>query len=66
MDLELRRIGKQFRGRPVLEAISFAVGPRELVSIVGPSGVGKTTLLKIIARLERPDSGAVHFSEAPG
>ena len=66
MDLELRRIGKRFRGRPVLEAISFAVGPRELVSIVGPSGVGKTTLLKIIARLERPDSGTVHFSETPG
>jgi len=48
-----------------LNDISFDVGPRELVSIVGPSGVGKTTLLKIIARLDDPDAGEVFFSSPP-
>jgi putative spermidine/putrescine transport system ATP-binding protein len=65
MHLEIRHIGKRFKNRAVLEDISFDVGPRELVSIVGPSGVGKTTLLKIIARLDKPDAGSVHFSLPP-
>ncbi len=62
MDIELRRIGKTFRSKTILSDISFRVGPRELVSIVGPSGVGKTTLLKIIAGLDRADTGTVVFS----
>ena len=62
MDLSVRHIDKRFKNRTVLEDISFDVGPRELVSIVGPSGVGKTTLLAIIARLESPDAGEVRFS----
>lgn len=65
MDLSVRHINKRFKNRTVLEDISFGVGPRELVSIVGPSGVGKTTLLAIIAGLESPDGGEVHFSRPP-
>lgn len=65
MDLKLCNIDKRFRNRAVLKDISFDVGPRELVSIVGPSGVGKTTLLKIIARLDKPDNGEVIFSSPP-
>ncbi|HCY87790.1 MAG TPA: ABC transporter ATP-binding protein [Desulfobacteraceae bacterium] len=62
MDLELRRIGKRFGHRTILSDISFSVGASDLVSIVGPSGVGKTTLLKIIAGLETPDTGEIEFS----
>ena len=65
MDLRLRHISKGFRTGKVLEDVSFDVGPRELVSIIGPSGVGKTTLLKIIAQLDAPDSGEVVFSKPP-
>jgi putative spermidine/putrescine transport system ATP-binding protein len=65
MDLTIRQIGKRFEERPILQDVSFDVGARELVSIVGPSGVGKTTLLKIIARVEKPDSGSVQFSSPP-
>jgi len=65
MDLTLSHIDKRFRNRTVLCDISFDVGPRELVSIVGPSGVGKTTLLKIIAQLDKPDNGEVIFSSPP-
>ena len=65
MDLKLCHIDKRFGNRTVLNDISFDVGPRELVSIVGPSGVGKTTLLKIIAHLDKPDNGQVIFSSPP-
>lgn len=44
---------------PVLKDISFKVYQREFVSIVAPTGTGKTTLLRIIAGLRRPDSGKV-------
>ncbi len=65
MDLELDSISKSFKHRAVLKEISFGVGPEELVSIVGPSGVGKTTLLNIIAGMEPPDTGKVVFSSPP-
>ncbi|WP_022667772.1 ABC transporter ATP-binding protein [Desulfospira joergensenii] len=65
MDLTLSGIGKRYRAGTVLENINFDVGCRELVSIVGPSGVGKTTLLNIIAGLDKPDAGKVIFSDPP-
>ena len=65
MDLKVRHIDKRFKNQTVLQDISFDVGSQELVSIVGPSGVGKTTLLKIIARLDTPDAGEVFFSMPP-
>ena len=65
MKLALSRIHKHFKGTTVLKDISFEVGSEELVSIIGPSGVGKTTLLKIIAQLERPTSGEVVLPQAP-
>lgn len=65
MDLKVRHIVKRFKNRTVLDDISFDVRSRELVSIVGPSGVGKTTLLKILAHLDTPDTGKVRFSRPP-
>ena len=62
MDLELSGITKRFGGQTVLDRISFRLQQPELVSIIGPSGVGKTTLLKIIAQLDRQDRGQVSFS----
>jgi NitT/TauT family transport system ATP-binding protein len=48
--------------RDVLADVSFTVRPGEFVCIVGPSGVGKTTILRIIAGLQRPTSGTVSVS----
>jgi amino acid adenylation domain-containing protein len=44
-----------------LDQISFTVKENEFVSIVGPSGCGKTTLLKIVAKLIRPDTGHILY-----
>ena len=57
--LELRDITKSFGGTAVLRGISLSVGEGEFVTLLGASGCGKTTILRIIAGLETPDGGQV-------
>lgn len=58
-DISLKNINKSYQGRKVIDDISFKVSQGEIVSLLGPSSCGKTTLLKIIAGLIEPDSGDV-------
>lgn len=51
--------------KPVLDHISLSVGPEERVGILGPSGYGKTTLMKILAGYQKPDSGRVLLDGRP-
>ena len=58
--LELRRLCKAYaNGRQVLANLSWRIEPGEYVAIMGESGVGKSTLLNIIAGLDTPDAGEV-------
>jgi putative ABC transport system ATP-binding protein len=62
--LEVRNLTKSYggaAGRRVLDAIELTVRPGEYVAIVGESGVGKSTLLNLIAGLDVPDSGEVRL-----
>jgi len=59
--IELERVHLSF-DRPILEDVSFAAFPGETVVIVGESGTGKSTTLKLILRLLQPDSGRVYVS----
>ena len=52
-------IRRERSGVVVLDGIDLSVGPRTRTGVVGPNGVGKTTLLRIIAGLERPDTGSI-------
>ena len=58
--LELRNINKGYAaGRKVLDNLSYTLKAGEYVAIMGESGVGKSTLLNLIAGLDTPDSGEV-------
>jgi NitT/TauT family transport system ATP-binding protein len=67
--IELRRVDKSFvtpRGQTAaLSGVSLEVRRSELVCLVGPTGCGKTTLLNLIAGLERPDRGEVLIEGNP-
>jgi len=56
-------VTKRFGARSVLNSVSLDVGAGEYVAIVGESGIGKSTLLNLIAGLEPVDSGTIDFEE---
>ena len=57
--LVARKITKQHGPAAVLEGVSLMVPPRARIGVVGPNGIGKSTLLRILAGLEAPDDGVV-------
>jgi ATPase subunit of ABC transporter with duplicated ATPase domains len=57
--LHARRIGHELGGRPVLHDVSLSVAPSTCLGVVGPNGVGKSTLLQILAGLITPTEGQV-------
>jgi putative ABC transport system ATP-binding protein len=61
--LRLSGVSKRFGSRVVLNQISLEVAAGEYVAILGDSGIGKSTLLNVIAGLEPVDSGTVAFNE---
>lgn len=61
----MQNITKRFGDNAVLHGISFHVLPGEFVSIVGKSGAGKTTLIKLLLGIERPTEGDILIDEKP-
>src|SRR5688572_29124989 len=60
--LEIRRLCKSYRrGVPVLKEIDLRIAPTGVTAIIGPSGTGKSTLIRCINRLVEPTSGAILF-----
>lgn len=61
--LELHRVTKKFSSAnpPAVNDISLTLRTGEILALIGPSGCGKTTTLRLIAGLERPDSGSIHI-----
>ena len=60
--LELRNISKKFGNKQILKDFNLIVPEKQVLAIVGPSGGGKTTLLRMLAGLETIDSGQVIYN----
>jgi ATP-binding cassette ChvD family protein len=61
--IETKDLVKGFDGRTLIDHLSFSLPRNGIVGIIGPNGVGKTTLFKTIVGLEKPDDGAVRVGE---
>ena len=61
--LHARGLCKSFRGRRVVEEVSFSVAPGEVVGLLGPNGVGKTTSFHCVVGLLAPDAGEVRLGD---
>ena len=57
--LEIQNVSKSFDGEKIIEDISIELHQGEIVSLLGVSGGGKTTLFNIISGLKKPDQGRV-------
>lgn len=62
--IEFKEVSKHYPNSTVaLDKVTFSVSPGEFVFIVGPSGAGKTTLVKLLTREELPTEGEIRFGE---
>ncbi len=59
MNLRIEDVSFRYTAGPVLQHISFDVPEGEFLSLIGPNGSGKTSLLRVIARLAQPESGRI-------
>jgi sulfate transport system ATP-binding protein len=62
MAIDVRNVSKSFNGFKALDDVSLSVPDGSLTALLGPSGGGKSTLLRVLAGLEKPDAGEVLFS----
>lgn len=63
--LSLKNISKHFQNKLVVDDVSFDVQPGEIVVLLGKSGVGKSTILRILTGLESNESGTITFNGKP-
>jgi len=61
--LEATGLVKSYRGRRVVDGVSFRVSPGEVVGVLGPNGAGKTTSFNMVVGLVHPDGGTVRLGD---
>ncbi len=59
--LRAEKLGREVQGKSILSDISFTVAKLDLLGIVGPSGSGKSSLLRLLNRLDEPTNGTVYI-----
>jgi multiple sugar transport system ATP-binding protein len=60
-DVHIRNVSKSFGEQVAVDNLDLHIADGEFVVLLGPTGAGKTTTLRLIAGLERPDSGTIHI-----
>lgn len=61
MHIEVRDLNKHFGNFHAVKDVSFQIEKGHLIGLLGPSGGGKTSILRMLAGLENPDSGQISF-----
>ncbi len=61
MPLRANGLRKVYGGRVVVESVSFALAPGEVLGLLGPNGAGKSTVFRMLAGVEQPDGGSVEL-----
>ncbi|MGO9082446.1 MAG: energy-dependent translational throttle protein EttA [Streptosporangiaceae bacterium] len=61
--VEVAGLAKGFDDRELFEGLSFSLPPNGIVGVIGPNGVGKTTLFKMIVGEEKPDAGSIRIGD---
>jgi zinc transport system ATP-binding protein len=63
--IELRDVSFSYKSEPTLEHISFTIAPGDYIGVIGPNGGGKTTLIKLLLGLLKPQAGSVLLWDTP-
>ena len=63
--IEIRDVSFAFNGKSVLQNINLTVDPGEFMAVIGPNGGGKTTLIKLVLGLLKPNSGTIRVLGKP-
>ena len=61
--IDFKDVSKSYTDRLLYEHLNISVPPGAMVGIIGPNGVGKTTLLKMVTGAEKPDTGSIRIGE---
>ena len=61
--LEIKNLSKSFGNQQVLDHISLKIEKGKVIAVIGPSGTGKSTLLRCINVLERPEEGTIQLDD---
>lgn len=61
--IEVKNIKKQFQSNVVLDGINLSINKGDIIGIIGPSGTGKSTLLRTLNLLEKPESGSISIND---
>jgi len=65
--VEMENVSFAYNGQTVLQDVNLAIAPEDFVAIIGPNGGGKTTLLKLLLGLLKPDTGRIRvLGNSPG
>ena len=59
--LSFKDVSKGFDGKLLMDRCSFELPPNAIVGVIGPNGIGKTTLFRMITGQEKPDAGTIEL-----